>query len=339
MATILTFAAGCDKASGGALPLLSGRSASAGADAEPPASAQLDISSHPDVLFEVFGARDDARMIPVAVLGGGAAGAAGDSASAIGLRTIVLSSAKWRVFDAYYHRVGAKVTAYRDGHPAGQIDVQRGMWAADAPLYSLPGCRRLTPLASVTPPSDTTGDYTVDYLASTSSTLGASSRAAAVAPMERADAARIGRRVGEAVAKEHFIAKEVLESLDFRAFAVPTGTSKQATVVASYLAPPSLHSESDKSDAQVSHVFALADARPDGYAVTYRHAVNGPAADAEYRRYLDHLDLDGDGVDEIVLQGWRRAGDTFLEVLAFRGGQWTPVYRGRESWCLDEKGR
>lgn len=312
--------------------MLSGRGAASGADVEPPPSAQLDLSSHPDVLFEVFGARDDARMIPVAALG-----AAGGDSGAASLRTIVLSSAKWRVFDAYYHRAGGTVTAYRDGRRVGAVDVQRGMWSADAPLYSLPGCRRLTPLASVTPPADSGGDYTVDYLASTSPSLGAASRAATVAPMDRADAARIGRRVVETVAKENAITPEVLAGLDFRAFAVPTGTSKQATVVASYLAPPSLHSESETSGKTVVHVFALADARPDGYALTFRHAVNGPAGNAEYRRYLDHLDLDGDGVDEIILQGWRRAGDTFIEVLAFRGGQWTPVFRGRESWCLDEK--
>jgi len=337
VATILTVAAGCDKTNVGSLPLLGGAARGSADAAEPPASAQLDLSRHPDILFEVFGARDDARMIPVAALG---MGAGSDSASAAGgLAPIVLSSAKWRTFDAYYGRSGNRLTAYKDGRALGDVVVQRGMWSGDAPLYTLPGCQRLTPLAAVAPPDDPAGDYTVEYLASTSPTLGRGGAPKDPVPaMSRADAERIGRRVGESVAKTKFIPREVLDALDFRALAVPTGATKQPTVVAWYMAPPSLHSESGGAGtARVAHVFALADARPDGYAVTFSHGVNGSADDAEYRRYLDHLDIDGDGVDEIVLQGWRRAGDTFLEILAFRGGAWTPVFRGRESWCLDEK--
>ena len=338
VATILTVAAGCDKTSA-ALPLLSGGAAREAADAEPPASAQLDISGHPEILFEVFGARDDARMIPIAALGVAPAGGDSTAKAAAGLTPIVLSSAKWHTFDAYYARAGNKLTAYKDGRPIGDIAVQRGMWSGSAPLYSLPGCRRLTPLASVTPPADPAGDYTVEYLASTSATLGrAGSERGAVPAMTKADAERIGRRVGESVAKSKFISHDVLDGLDFGALAVPTGATKQPTVVAWYVAPPALHSDS-KSDARVAHVFALADARPDGYAVTFSHGVNAAPDAAEYRRYLDHLDVDGDGVDEIVLQGWRPAGDTFLEILAFRGGAWTPVFRGRESWCLDERAR
>lgn len=337
VATILTVAAGCDKTNVGSLPLLSrgGGDASASDDAgEPPASAQLDLSRHPDILFEVFGSRDDARMIPVAALGTGGGSGGGT------LAPIVLSSAKWRTFDAYYGRAGNRLTAYKDGRTLGDVEVQRGMWSGNAALYSLPGCQRLTPLAAVTPPADPGGDYNVEYLASTSPTLGRGGKAQDPLPaMSKADAERIGRRVGESVAKSKFIARDVLDGLDFRALAVPTGATKQPTVVAWYMAPPSLHSEAGGSSARVAHVFALADARPDGYAITYSHGVNASPDEAEYRRYLDHLDLDGDGVDEIILQGWRRAGDTFLEILAFRAGAWTPVFRGRESWCLDEKSR
>jgi hypothetical protein len=83
-------------------------------------------------------------------------------------------------------------------------------------------------------------------------------------------------------------------------------------------------------------VFAIADRSGDRYAATFTHAVNASTVTAMYRRYVDHLDLTGDGVDEIVLEGWQAGGDTYLMVLGFREGKWTEVFRGSSSWCVQK---
>ena len=56
---------------------------------------------------------------------------------------------------------------------------------------------------------------------------------------------------------------------------------------------------------------------------------------ATYRRFVDHLDLDGDGVDEVVLEGWQYGGDTYPMILRYKDGLWREVLRGASSWCID----
>ena len=48
--------------------------------------------------------------------------------------------------------------------------------------------------------------------------------------------------------------------------------------------------------------------------------------------------MTGDGVDEILLEGWQFGGDTFLTVLGWKNGKWGEVYRARSNWCLDDHG-
>jgi hypothetical protein len=55
----------------------------------------------------------------------------------------------------------------------------------------------------------------------------------------------------------------------------------------------------------------------------------------EYRRLIDHLDLTGDGVDEIVLEGWHTGSDSFLVFLHYHDGHWREIARGATSWCGD----
>jgi hypothetical protein len=47
------------------------------------------------------------------------------------------------------------------------------------------------------------------------------------------------------------------------------------------------------------------------------------------------VDLTGDGVDEIVLEGWRAGGDTYLVVMKYDAGRWHEVARGDNTWCAD----
>lgn len=82
-------------------------------------------------------------------------------------------------------------------------------------------------------------------------------------------------------------------------------------------------------------ILIVADDDGTGYTPTFSHAVNGDAARAEYRSYLDHLDLTGSGVDQILLDGWHFGSEAALHILVWRSGTWRDVFVGRSSWCLD----
>jgi hypothetical protein len=309
LATILMVSASCDKAKS-----LGGGEGST--EAATPAAPSLDLSERPDILFQVFGERDDPRMIPVAALQNGS------------IRQIELSENGWRAFDSLYTRSGASYSLYRDGQNVGTVLVRQGMWEKpEEPLYSLPNCRRLTPLASVGVQTTADVGFTLELMAS-SAQLGS----AAKPPVNSAALVAAARSVAYTVGADASIQKSQLDPLDFRSVAIHTGATSEPTLISAFI---DRQADADAGSTRAVHVFAVADKNPAGYAPTFSHAANGPASTAEYRRYVDHLDMTGDGVDEIILEGWKSGGDTFLTILGFSDGQWSEVYRGRPSWCLD----
>jgi hypothetical protein len=316
LATILMVTSGCDKAK---------EFVRAGRSAGPPQVApaeELDLSANPDIVFQVFGEASDPRMIPVASVQSGK------------LRPIVLTEGGWRQFDAQYLRRGKSYTIYQDGRPSGSLKVRRGMWErADHPLYALPGCHALTPLAAVeiADGHPRTG-FTTELLASTAR-LG---RERPAASLSRAELVRVAREVAANVGKSLHVAPKTLDSLDFHVESFISGASDAPTIVASFIDPAAESSRS--AGAVTTHVLVIADRDSTGaYHATYAHRLHGRLTTASFRRYFDHLDLTGDGVDEIVLEGWRFGGDTFLSVLGFKNGRWREVFRTRPNWCLDER--
>ena len=312
LVTIVTVVTGCDKAKG-----FIGGDRPAPPEVAP--SEALNLAARPDILFQIFGEKEDPRMIPIAAIENGE------------LKTITLSSTGWRQFDAMYLRRGKSYTLYEDGRARGTVTVRQGMWERpDAPLYTLPGCEALTPLASVTVSGLAKSSYTVEALASSVER----SRARGSSSLSDADLRRTGRQVAlEAGARETVDAK-TLDALDYRAVAINTGTTDAPTIVASFLDPTA--SDAGSASSNTVHLFVIADRDADGYTPTMSHVINGPLSSAVYRRFFDHLDLTGDGIDEIIAEEWRIGQETSLLVLAWAGTKWREIFRGRSSWCLDE---
>jgi hypothetical protein len=89
------------------------------------------------------------------------------------------------------------------------------------------------------------------------------------------------------------------------------------------------------------HLFIAAD-KPEGardYSPTYTHIVEGDAATNDFQRFVDHLDVAGDGTTELAIENWRFGGDTFLVFLQYKDQSWSEVFRGRSNWCLDGPAR
>lgn len=308
----VTVAAACDKPSAGA---------SAGAAPHTMArTPELDLRKKPMILFEVFGERDDPRMVPVAAIEGGK------------LRPIHLSPSGWHAFDRMYHRPGVAYTLYQDGRNVGIATVKQGMWSRpDAPLYSLPNCQNLIPLAAVSLDSKVKAGITVEYLA-TSAALEPAHVGTLLAPTA---AVTLAKDVGGRVANAARIPRTRLDSLDFHALAINTGATSDPTLVVSYVDPNA--EEAAAHGDETSYLFAIADKKGVDYAPSFTQVVNGSASRATYRRFVDHLDLDGDGIDEVVLEGWQYGGDSYPMILRYRDGLWREVLRGSSNWCIDPR--
>jgi hypothetical protein len=225
-----------------------------------------------------------------------------------------------------YTRSNRTYPLYRDGSAIGEVRVRRGMWERrDQPLYSLPGCRLTTPLSAVSLETSVRLSFTVEAFAATPGVRVQSRPSAKLTKPLESDAQRIAVDVAGAAG----IDSASLTPNAFHAVAINTGATKSPTLISSYLDP-----EASDRNGTTSHVVAIADDISGRYQATFQHVASGPVATAEYRRYIDHLDVNGDGVDEIMLEGWHFAGETFLSILGYASGEWREVYRGRSSWCL-----
>ena len=116
----------------------------------------------------------------------------------------------------------------------------------------------------------------------------------------------------------------------------PTGATTEPTLVAALL--DHVADTASSPDAMARHVFVIADHDPtEGYHATFVHRALRPLKSADFRRYVDHVDLTGDGIDEIILEGWRYGGGSFLSILSYQQGRWREVFRSNERWCAEEK--
>lgn len=319
LATTLILALGCDKARE-----MAGMPASTTqAEAAEASAPRLDLTTRPDILFQVYGDREDPRMIPLGVLRNGT------------IEPIILGSAGWRQFDSIYGKPGAAYTIYEGGRSIGNATVRQGMWEEGRePLYTLPSCELLVPQSAVKLSQGVGSAYTVSLFAS-SRALGD----AAAARMSAAEAAPIAREIGAAVAVKAGISPSELDALEFRAVAVQTGATAAPTIIATFIDRRS--DEQSSSGERTVHVFAIADRPPGapGYQPTFVHTLSGDASTGNFKRYVDHLDVTGDGQTEIVVEAWQYGGDTHLAFLQYRNGAWADVFRARPSWCLDSATR
>lgn len=307
---ILAFAAGCDK---------DAARREAAQVVRPVGTPAINIFHRPTLLFQVYGDRADPRVLPVAAM-------IDSTVVAIGLNEY-----GWHALDSLYFAPGTTLSLYHGGQPTGRATITRGMWTKDGALQTLPGCSAMRPLAAATLlTAGLDADSAVELLA-TSAPL--TTRPASRESFPSRDVLKVGRALGVDVATHHGLAAEDLDSLEFSAKAISTGATGGLTVVASFLdagagdlGPGAGHSTS---------VLVLGEQVDGAWQPTYRHASSGDARTVEFQRYLDHLDLDGDGIDEVLLEAWRYAGGNELVILRFKAGQWHEALRVPLGWCLD----
>lgn len=235
----------------------------------------------------------------------------------------------WVRFDSLYLAPGTTYTAMRRGRATGSVTVVRGMYSSGTPLYSLPGCATPLPMAAVTLEDPGAGEFTVELFATTRTLP----TAEALAPWPADSARALARRFGAIAGAEVELDSTALSALDFRAEALFTGAGRGPTILASYLDP--LGGDEGGGQGNTANLLVLADQVDSTYATSFVHALNGNAAGAEFRRFVDIIDVSGDSIAEVFLEAWRFAGDAAPVVLSWRNGEWRESFRGRGNWCLD----
>lgn len=307
MLSILAIAAGCDKPKQGP-----------GDDVPLPPS--FDVATKPLIVFQAFGTLDSTRLVPIAAVINGI------------VKAIDLPYADWRRLDSAYFQAGAEYPVYRDGQPAGTVIVTRRMWEPDSePLYELPGCREARPMAAVKLRTNVALDPAFEFLSLSASSSAAPTRAQAPRDLDaavRAIALRALRGAG--------LDSADIDTASFSARAISMAGDSRATLVANQVDANA--GDTGPGAGHTTHFLVLGDdADGKGYQVTYKHLESGEARLVEFQRVLDHLDLTGDGTDEIFVESWRYASSNDLLVLARANGKWHESLRVPQKWCLKQR--
>jgi hypothetical protein len=295
LATILTATTGCDKHAETAEVV-----------------HRTSLANRPNVVFLLFGDQNDPRLMPVVTTIEGQ------------VAPVSLSAQGWRDFDHIYFRPGTSVSVYRDGRLDGEGKIRRGMWDAAGPLYTLPGCHAVKPLAAVVPRLAGGGEVMLERIA-TSERLAPAPDRGPVPP----SALDTARALALKVSQHEGITRNARAGLDLAVFAIHTGATRAPTLIASYM------ERGGGIQGRPRHLFMLADSTANAYASTFVHTAGDSLP--EFRRYIDHADITGDGVDELLLEGWKNGGDSFLLFLRFTNGAWREMARGESTWCADPK--
>jgi len=270
------------------------------------------LANKPNIVFLLFGDQGDPRVLPVATAIEGQ------------VAPVSLDAHGWRDFDHIYFRPGTALSLYRDGRPDGEGKIRRGMWDASGPLYKLPRCRSVKPLAALLPRASAAGEVMLERIATSEPLAPAPDRGPipeSALDTARAIALRVSQREG--------VTRNARAGLDLAVFAVHTGATRAPTLVASFM------ERGGGIQGHPRHLFILADSAEDGFAPSFVHSADDSLP--EFRRYIDHADITGDGVDEILLEGWENGGDSFLLFLRYTNGKWREMARGETSWCADPK--
>lgn len=279
----------------------------------PTGAAALDLSANPQILFQLFGDRDNAHMMPIAAVVNGA------------IKPIGLTLAGWKQLATRYMAPGTKYPFYAEGGNPGELTV------AHDTAYSLPGCASVEPMAVVQLAfKEPRNDPTVEFLASSGPV--AAPRPPSAKVMSSDDIAKLARKIGHELGKTVHLSAAAMDSLDFNARMIETGASPAPTLLISFIDP---NSGDNRGGSRTGHLFALADSGANGYQPTYVHVVNGDSRSVEFQRLLNHVDFNGDGADEIIVEAWKYASDNDLVVLSFKNGKWVEVLRVKQDWCLD----
>lgn len=278
------------------------------------------VSSTSTIFFQVYGAREEPRIVPFAIAEGGK------------LAPITLDAEGWRLVDSLFFHVGGKLPVYRDGAALGDVEIVRNMWhPSEGALYTLAGCSAVVPQAQGKLLLGSRPEASVEFLASTTPLK----QKVGTRPLPR-DAMTQARTIASAIATASELGKEELSNLEFIGRWLRTGAGPEGrTLLATFVDPEA--GDAGPGAGHTVSLLALAEETGGSLTTSYQHVAQGEARGVEFRRLVNHADLDGDGVDEILLEAWHYAATPEFVVLKYTAGKWNESFRVSQNWCLDRK--
>jgi len=271
------------------------------------------VAGHPNVLFRVVRSGDSTFISPIATVNGAT-------------RRLVLRDRGWRYFDLTYLQAGMKVTPYRDGEALPEVTLRRGMWEGSA-LDTL-GCPVLVPKAILDLPAG------VEVVTS------APAAAAGRGPTSDGEVQSALAGIANLVAPPAGVPPSMISRYQRTVHVVSRAKGEASTIVAVYDDPEVVPDTLNPLTARPRHLIVILDKSVYGYKPGYVYKTVANAQDLPRRRFLGAVDIDGDGVSELLfgVQDTRPRTSLVTYALQFEVNRWRDSFKYELSPCQNPGG-
>ncbi len=267
------------------------------------------LAAQPRVLFRAFPTNNGTEIAPIAMIGPN------------GFRPIQMANRGWRAFDLQYFEVEQAVFPHRDGRSLSATQIKRGMWTGGgAPLDSIAGCQVIVPSAVAPLPEGT--------LLATSSVLAPIKPAAALSDAELREALQ---RTEKLVAPLKGIPMSLLPRYTRTVHQVNNGSGGRPTLIVVYNDP--VERPDSSLDERPRQFIAFLDHQLYGYQATWTYSTIGDPKSLPRLRVLDHLDVNDDGLPEVLLGLLLIKEPLFTIVMKREGQAWLEAGRQARRRC------
>lgn len=263
------------------------------------------LASNPGLVFRILDSENGRVAAPIATIG------------AQGFRQVRMGPRGWRALDLQYLHEENTLTAIRDGRPAGDLKMRRGMWSAGAQLDSIEGCRVLVPVGVVDnpPPSVRLA------IAGPRPTL------KAVAPLSAGELQEALSTIHTLISPSSGISTSLLSSYQREVYVLNTGAGPRPSILVIYNDNVPVSDTLSPIAQRPRHFAVILDKGIYGYKTTFTFTTLGNAKDQPRMRWLDYVDVDGDGKAELFFSFLYGKDYEATQVLKFENEAWREVLK------------
>ncbi len=275
------------------------------------------LASNPELLFRVLPDAGGGYVVPMASIG------------SQGLRALKFTQRGWRKVDAEYLVAGKALTPYRNGAAEQPMRMFRGMWQpGTGPLDTL-NCPVVIPIARAMvtssynygslPPFATSGERPPLKFGPTLDQAAINSALA---------------NIGTLVAPSSGIPPGQLSRYERQVHQVPSGVNGSSSLVVEYNDPTPLPDSVKPYGERPRQMIVILDKGMYGYRPGYSFSTLGGRNAAPKLKYLDYLDVDDDGVPEIMFGLMeQQLAPLFTLVLRYENDAWRELFRFTGNRC------
>jgi hypothetical protein len=265
------------------------------------------LASKPGIVFRVLDHAKGRVVAPIATFG------------KQGFRRFRLRPRAWRAFDLQYLQAGSTLHAVSGGRAGADVKMTRGMWESVGALDTMPQGCSVVPIGVADASADTKLVIAND-----------APKPKAVSPLSAGELEAALANVPTLIAPSSGIGTSMLGRYKREVHQVPSGISDRPSIIVTYDDPEQVPDTLRPIAQRPRQFIVILDKGVYGYRSSYTYTTLGNALTPPRLRFVDFLDVDGDGKSELFFGFTIKVGGRLFDatqVMRFENDSWREVMR------------